>query len=161
MIKPNIKENKLYVSLKKRPETKHLVVHCSATQNLERLSWKDIDAMHRQQGWICIGYHYVIRTDGTIEQGRPLESVGSHVKGHNSDSVGICLIGGINREGASVDNFTVAQKNSLLTLLRWLRNDVYRDVSDMEILGHRDFEGVHKDCPCFNVKEWLKSNGGI
>ena len=33
---------------------------------------EEINASHQAQGWTCIGYHYVIRKDGTIEIGRPI-----------------------------------------------------------------------------------------
>ena len=156
MEKPKIKSNKLFVSIKKRPKTKYLVVHCSATINNPDFDWKTIDRMHRQKGWICIGYHYVIRTDGTIEEGRPLGTIGAHVKGHNEESVGICLIGGTDLKGNSVDNFTKAQKDSLLKLLEWLQKDVYADEAPT-VLGHRDF-GVPKACPCFDVIPWYAQN---
>lgn len=149
--KPDIETHRTFVNYKDRTVTNYIVVHCSATQNKSSYSWKTIDQMHRQQGWLGIGYHFVIKTDGTIETGRPLSAVGSHVKGHNNDSVGICLIGGVDSKGKSVDNFTEEQKHSLRTLIDYLRG-VYKD--EVLVLGHRDFEGVRKDCPCFDVKEW-------
>lgn len=150
---PTIEEHKSFVSYKNRETTKYLVVHCSATQNVPSFTWKTIDQMHRQQGWLGIGYHFVIRTDGTIQRGRPLEAIGSHVKGCNSCSVGICLIGGVDSKGKSVDNFTEEQKESLKCLLDYLRG-YYKD--EVIVLGHRDFAGVKKDCPCFDVKGWYK-----
>jgi N-acetyl-anhydromuramyl-L-alanine amidase AmpD len=150
---PTIEEHKSFVSYKNREATKYLVVHCSATQNVPSFTWKTIDQMHRQQGWLGIGYHFVICTDGTIQRGRPLEAIGSHVKGYNNCSVGICLIGGVDSKGKSVDNFTDEQKESLKCLLDYLRG-YYKD--EVTVLGHRDFEGVHKDCPCFDVKGWYK-----
>ena len=146
--KPYIETHKSFINYKSRPETKFIVVHCSATQPKDSYDWKTIDQMHRQQG---IGYHFVIKTDGTIQEGRSLNAVGSHVKGHNSDSVGICLIGGIDRNGKSADNFTKEQKDSLRVLIDYLRG-VYND--EVTVCGHRDFDGVHKDCPCFDVKSW-------
>lgn len=150
---PTIEEHKSFVSYKNRGTTKYLVVHCSATQNVPSFTWKTIDQMHRQQGWLGIGYHFVILTDGTIQRGRPLEAIGSHVKGYNNCSVGICLIGGVDAKGKSVDNFTEEQKESLKCLLDYLRG-YYKD--EVVVLGHRDFAGVHKDCPCFDVKGWYK-----
>lgn len=150
---PTIEEHKSFVSYKNREATKYLVVHCSATQNKPSFTWKTIDQMHRQQGWLGIGYHFVILTDGTIQRGRPLEALGSHVKGYNNCSIGICLIGGVDIKGKSVDNFTEEQKESLKCLLDYLRG-YYKD--EVVVLGHRDFAGVHKDCPCFDVKGWYK-----
>lgn len=146
----NIVENKLYVNIKKRSKpVKYLVVHCSATQNLLKYHWKDIDAIHRGQGWACIGYHFVICTDGTIERGRPIDAIGAHAKGFNDESIGICLIGGVDSKGKSVDNFTQAQKKSLGELLVTLK----KTYPDATVLGHRDL-GAKKDCPCFDVKPW-------
>ena len=153
---PIIETHKSFISYKKRTDkTKYIVVHCSATQPKSSYDWKTIDQMHRQQGWLGIGYHYVIKTDGTIQEGRPLDTIGSHVKGHNNDSVGICLIGGIDRKGVSANNFTSKQMESLRCLIDYLRS-VYND--EVTVLGHRDFEGVRKDCPCFDVRSWYSEN---
>lgn len=137
-------------SIRKRKSTDFIVVHCSATLNRQEYDWKYIDRIHRSNGWLCIGYHFVILRDGTIQNGRPIDSIGAHVKGYNEKSIGICLIGGIDRNGDSVDNFTVEQKNSLRELIDWLRS-IY---TDAEVLGHRDFPDVAKDCPCFDVIPW-------
>lgn len=149
---PEIEEYPCFIPLKKRESTKFLVVHCAATRNLEKIDRRAIDQMHRNQGWLCIGYHFVIKTDGTIQRGRPIDAIGSHVKGHNADSVGICLVGGVDSSGKSCNNFTDAQMTSLKELLDYLLY-VY---PDCEVLGHRDFAGVAKDCPCFDVKTWYK-----
>ena len=153
---PKIEEHKTFVSYKKRPETKFLVVHCSATQPKASFTWKTIDQMHRQRGWLGIGYHFVICTDGTIQRGRPVDSIGAHVSGHNSDSIGICLIGGVDSQSKPVDNFTKEQKESLKQLLDYLRWE-YKD--EVSVCGHRDFPNVHKDCPCFDVKAWYHDIG--
>mgnify|MGYP000009678418 FL=1 len=147
---PLIDYHRNFVKFKSRSSTDYLVVHCSATQNKPEYTWKTIDQMHRQRGWLGIGYHFVILTDGTIQNGRPLEAIGSHVLGYNDDSVGICLIGGTDRNGKSVDNFTEKQKESLKKLLDWLKSKYPK----AKVLGHRDFPGVAKDCPCFDVQSW-------
>lgn len=151
MIKsPDIEEFKCFAPLKKRAKTTKIVVHCSATRNLSKIDRRAIDQMHRNQGWLTIGYHFVITTDGSIQRGRPIDTIGSHVKGHNSDTIGVCLVGGTDSNGKSCNNYTEAQLKSLKELLDYLLS-IYRDC---EVLGHRDFEGVAKDCPCFDVKEW-------
>lgn len=148
--KPEIEEHKNYVSIKRRPSTEFIVVHCSATQNKESYDWKTIDKMHRQKNWIMIGYHFVIKTDGTIQKGRDLETIGAHVEGYNDKSIGICLIGGIDNKGKSVNNFTKVQMKSLKLLIDYLLS-IYPKA---DVRGHRDFPGVAKDCPCFDVKSW-------
>lgn len=133
-------------------KVKYLVVHCSASQAKSNLSAKDIDRMHRQRGFLKIGYHYVIKRDGTVEAGRPETEVGAHVEGYNSVSLGICMVGGIDAKGKPEDNFTLDQYASLGKLLEELSKRYPKAV----ILGHRDMPNVKKDCPCFDVKTWWK-----
>lgn len=140
------------VKHKKRKNTDYIVVHCSATQNLPKYDWRAIDQMHRQRGFLSIGYHYVILTDGTIQNGRDFDEVGAHAVGFNSNSIGICLIGGVDKRGNSVDNFTKEQKASLRDLIDTLIVD--NILKNVIVLGHRDLPKVAKDCPCFDVKEW-------
>lgn len=142
---------------KKRTSTDYLVVHCAATRPSQDIGAADIDRWHRAQGWACIGYHFVIRRDGTVEEGRELEVIGAHVSGHNTNSVGICLAGGVTEADVSVaeNNFTPAQFASLKKLLLDLR----KKYPKARIQGHRDFPGVKKACPSFEVKDWLKAEG--
>lgn len=131
---------------------KYLVVHCSATQPKADIGVAEIDKMHRERGFNGIGYHFVIRRDGTVEKGRPEDQIGAHVEGHNSESIGICLVGGINKEGKAEDNFTLDQYASLAALLMSLASTY----TEATVLGHRDFPGVKKDCPCFDVRKWVQ-----
>lgn len=71
--------------------------------------------------------------------------------GHNQDSLGICLVGGVSEANAPEDNFTEEQYASLIYAKAFLD----RMWPDAEWLGHRDFPGVSKACPCFDVKEWI------
>ena len=47
-----------------------IIIHCSATRAGQDITAADIDCWHRARGFWSIGYHYVIRLDGTIEPGR-------------------------------------------------------------------------------------------
>lgn len=132
-----------------------LVVHCSATAEGRDFTAADIDRWHRERGWSGIGYHFVIRLDGTVEPGRALHTPGAHVAGHNAKSIGICLIGGIDVKGKSKDTFTPAQMSALASLLKDLRSRY----PATRILGHRDYPGVAKDCPCFDVRSWCTAQG--
>lgn len=131
-----------------------IVVHCSATRATDDIGAKDIDRWHKQRGWFEIGYHYVIRRDGTIEKGRPDDKPGAHARGYNHKSLGICLAGGVAPNGKTPENnFTPHQFASLATLLKQLK----AKHPNAEILGHRDLPGVNKACPSFDVREWLAS----
>ncbi|ATS93369.1 amidase [Ralstonia phage DU_RP_I] len=142
---------------KKRASTDYLVVHCSATKPSADIGAADIDRWHRKQGWRCIGYHFVIRRDGTIEEGRDADVIGAHVEGHNENSLGICLAGGVSEKDVNVakNNFTPEQFASLQKLLTDLRAKYPKAI----IQGHRDFPGVAKACPSFSAKGWAKQNG--
>jgi N-acetyl-anhydromuramyl-L-alanine amidase AmpD len=104
----------------------------------------------KERGWSDIGYHYVIRRDGTVEHGRDVLEVGAHVQGFNHNSIGICLVGGVDAAGHSEHNFTSQQMDSLFSLVSVLQNRWPTAV----VQGHRDFPDVTKDCPCFDVKLW-------
>lgn len=146
-LKPDIETHRSLISLKERDKTDLIVVHCSATQPKASLDWKSIDQMHRQMGFITIGYHFVIKTDGTIQEGRPINSIGAHAVGYNDHSVGVCLIGGIDSRGRYKNNFTKEQMESLKKLLDWL----WFVYPDSAVIGHRDLPNVKKECPCFDV----------
>jgi len=54
---------------------------------------EQIDEWHKARGWSGIGYHWVLLEDGTWAKGRPENKTGAHCKGHNKDSIGICITG--------------------------------------------------------------------
>jgi N-acetylmuramoyl-L-alanine amidase len=113
---------------------------------------KVIDRWHRQKGWMMIGYHFVILRDGTVEKGREINAIGAHVEGHNYDSVGLCLAGGLNEDtGKPESNYTPAQWETLKKLVKNLQVLFPAAV----VQGHRDFPAVAKACPCFDVKSWV------
>lgn len=102
---------------------------------------------HRAQGFTRgIGYHYVVRRDGTIESGRPEEVIGAHCKNHNRHSLGICYEGGLDANGKPADTRTPEQKASLHHLLAELK----RSYPNALILGHHDLD-PQKACPCFDA----------
>lgn len=129
----------------------YLVVHCAATKASMDIGAADIKAWHRKQGWLDIGYHYVIRRSGAVETGRPEDRPGAHARGFNHVSIGICLAGGVGEDGKTPENnFTDAQ----FAALRQLLNDLIQRYPHAKIVGHRDLPNVNKACPSFDVKEW-------
>ena len=138
---------------KSKRMSKYLVVHCSATPEGRAHTAKDIDLWHRQRGFNEIGYNYVILLDGTVELGRDVDKIPAHVEGHNIDSIGICYIGGIDKNTLQPkDTRTKEQKEALVKLLKELK-ELYPNAV---IQGHRDFLGVKKACPCFDAKDEYK-----
>lgn len=140
-----------------RPSTDVIVIHCSATGDNQDIGAAEIDKWHRANGWSCIGYHYVIRRNGKIEEGRDRDVVGAHVANWNEVSVGICMVGGVDANDVTKakNNFTPEQFESLHELLLILRQ-YYPNAT---IQGHRDFPKVAKACPSFDVAEWMKEEG--
>lgn len=134
---------------------KYLVIHCSATPPSMDIGAKEIDKWHKGLGWAGIGYHFVIRRNGEVETGRPLEKPGAHVSGHNANSIGICLVGGVDGKNRAENNYTPEQWLSLEKTIHALKARWPNAV----IQGHRDFPNVKKDCPCFDAKQWAKDKG--
>lgn len=171
-----------------------LVLHCSATPsgrvlgrglgNRRRSAAAIIDGWHMQRGFARraaavaafnphlphIGYHYVIDADGTVETGRGRGEVGAHVAGFNAHSIGICLVGGIERDA----RYTTAQWQALPPLLATLCSELgvpleaplyarhghglcgHRDLSpDINADGQVQPTEWLKTCPGFDVAAWL------
>ena len=139
-----------------------IVIHCSAVRPDQTSSAKKIDEWHKDRGFKCIGYHYVIRRDGSIEKGRPEWQIGAHchVKGqnHNKYSIGVCYEGGLDIRGQPADTRTAEQKQTMRRLLEELHERYPRAM----IVGHRDLiatprsdlqvrKSSGKDCPCFDA----------
>ena len=78
----------------KMRDIREIIVHCSATPEGKHFTVADIDAWHKKRGFKCIGYHFVIYLDGSVNVGRNIEEIGAHCLGHNANSIGICYIGG-------------------------------------------------------------------
>ena len=128
-----------------------IIVHCSATREGQHVTVQQIRQWHLQRNFADIGYHYVIYLDGTVHKGRSLEKAGAHCKGHNAHSIGICYVGGLDRQGKPKDTRTAAQKAALLSLIRELRQRFPRAT----VHGHREF--ANKACPCFDAAKEYKS----
>ena len=124
-----------------------IIVHCSATREGQHVTVQQIRQWHLQRNFADIGYHYVVYLDGTVHKGRPLEKAGAHCKGYNAHSIGICYVGGLDRQGKPKDTRTAAQKAALQSLIRELRQRFPRAT----VHGHREF--ANKACPCFDAKK--------
>ena len=131
-----------------------LIVHCSATPEHKDFDVEDITEWHvKGNGWSDCGYHYVIKLDGEIQEARPIEKSGAHVAGVNKRSIGICYIGGMDKNMENwIDTRTLEQKESLINILQ----DLKQEFPDAIIYGHRDFTDK-KPCPSFDAKnEYLE-----
>lgn len=124
-----------------------IILHCSATPEGRDIDAATIKRWHvNNNGWSDIGYHYVITLDGTVEQGRPLDKPGAHVKGHNLTTVGVCYVGGM-RDGEPADTMTELQEIAFIELVYSLR----KLFGWLPVSGHNEFS--NKACPSFNVQK--------
>ena len=129
----------------------HIVIHCTATQpntTIESIKkyWKEV------RGWGDVpGYHYVIKSNGELVKLLDENTNSNGVYQHNSTCLNIAYIGGIDKEGKPKDTRTRAQEDTMFNLIVAL-TERYPQAN---VLGHRDFLGVAKACPSFDVKTWL------
>ena len=133
-------------------EINKIIIHCSATRECEDISTETIRGWHvNERGWSDIGYHYIILIDGTIDEGRPLEIQGAHVKGLNKNSIGICYVGGCDSKMNAKDTRTPEQIKSMNKLVCKLKEKYNASVH-----GHNEFSS--KACPSFDVKKEYNEN---
>lgn len=128
-------------------EINKIIIHCSATKEGELFTVEDIDRWHKARGFKGIGYHYVIYLNGRIKNGRPVNEIGAHCKGYNKNSIGICYIGGLDKNGKPKDTRTPEQKEAILMLLDILK----KEYPNATVHGHYEFAA--KACPVFCVEE--------
>ena len=124
-----------------------VIVHCTATPEGRAVSVSDIDRYHRQRGFACIGYHFVVDLDGKVHAGRPLDQAGAHCVGHNAHSIGVCYVGGLDQHGRPKDTRTPEQKVALRALIAVLKQ-LYPNA---KVYGHRQFNNTA--CPCFDAEK--------
>ena len=130
-----------------------IILHCSATREGQHITVDTIRQWHLKRGWRDIGYHYVIYIDGSVHTGRPIEQVGAHTSGQNTGSIGICYVGGVEKDGKTPkDTLNELQETAMVNLIKALREEY----GDMTLHGHNEYAA--KACPSFKVYEkfdWL------
>ena len=123
-----------------------IIIHCTATPEGRDYTVEDIRRWHKARGFSDVGYHYVIYRNGHIMDGRDVDLIGAHCSGHNTNSIGVCYVGGMDAANKNPkDTRTLAQKATLLSLLMDLRKLYPR----ARIRSHRDF--ANKACPSFDA----------
>ena len=142
-----------YSKLETRKETKLVVIHHTGNPTDDDLSAQEINRGHQAQGWVCVGYHYVIRKDGTIELGRPHWTVGAHAYGFNDRSIGIHLCGNF-----EIGTPTPQQIESVAMLLANICTDYGLPITSDYVVGHRDL--MPTACPGQNLYDALHTIRG-
>lgn len=130
-----------------------IIIHCSATPEGREVTVETIRRWHKNQGWSDIGYHYIIYLDGSVHEGRPIEMIGAHTTGQNTYSIGICYIGGCDKNMKPKDTRTAEQEASLVKLVKSLKERF----PGATVHGHNEYAA--RACPSFDVKKWVKEAG--
>jgi len=125
---------------------KRIIVHHSASDNPKHDDISIIRDWHvKENGWADVGYHFFIKSDGTLQYGREIWRVGSHCRGHNMDSIGICLHG---------DKHFSREQFAELAQLCW-QIQIVTQIT--EIRGHSYYDHKNKpNCPGFDVFGMIK-----
>ena len=133
-----------YVFKKPARPVDRVFVHCSASDNPDHDSAAVINDWHKQKGWAGIGYHFFIRKNGVLEQGRSIEKTPAAQEGNNTGTIAICL------HGLAGDKFTEAQFDTLRNLCDQI-NQAYGGA----ITFHGHCEVSKKTCPVFDYRAFL------
>ena len=118
-----------------------IIIHCADTKPSMDIGVAEITEWHKDRGFDTIGYHYVIRQDGTVETGRDLELVGAHCRGHNRHSIGVCWVGGF----GGLDD----RSDEQIIKLEALVNNLVDKFPLATVHGHDEFSS--KTCPNYDV----------
>lgn len=154
IVNPNHKFNGKFTL---RRKTERIIFHHSATNG--DVSAATVHGWHLNNGWLGIGYHYLIRTNGIIEIGRPENVIGSHSgSAGNSNGIGVCVAGNF-----MTSNPTQTQLLASIELVK----DIYTRYGVLPVIGHRDVmatacpgvnfplekirQAVRKNAPCPEV----------
>lgn len=144
---------------KNKVPVSEIFIHCTATpsdwrpKDTSAMRVEAIRRMHMdERGWADIGYHWLIDRDGTVLPGRKENTIGAHVAGHNTGTLGISLFGGMTSQTHDKfpTNYTVAQEHALRVLI-----DQIKSRTDIKMIrGHNQVDSG-KACPGFWVPDWL------
>lgn len=122
---------------------KEIILHCSDSDVRSHDKIEVIREWHLLRGFYDVGYHYFINKKGRVFEGRPIEKIGAHCKGHNKNSIGICVSGRF--------DFKTPQSKSLKSLLFDLCLEYGLSFEDIK---HHGEYNKNKTCPNFNFKDF-------
>ncbi|MEG3152986.1 N-acetylmuramoyl-L-alanine amidase [Sphingomonas sp. ZT3P38] len=134
---------------------KFLTIHCAATPEGRDVKAPTISAWDIAK-FNQVSYHHVIELDGTAVRTLPDTTRGAHTGGHNTGNIGICYVGGVDKNNkVAKDTRTPAQRATLKQLVA----EYQKRYPGIIVRGHRDWPGVAKACPSFDVAAWMKAEG--
>lgn len=125
-----------------------IILHCAATPEGRDVKTETIKSWHvKGNGWSDIGYHFVIELDGSVHNGRPIQRAGAHTKGYNATSIGICYVGGMDKNKTPKDTRNEAQRQAMDDLI----TSLLKEYPNATVHGHNEFAA--KACPSFDVQK--------
>lgn len=130
---------------------RYLTVHCAATPEGRDVKAATVNEWDKEK-FGQISYHWIVELDGTRVRSLKDSEKGAHVAKANTGNIGVCFIGGVDKDMKPKDTRTAKQKASLRTLIRTYQ----ARYPGIIIRGHRDWPGVFKSCPCFDVCDWIE-----
>lgn len=131
---------------------KYLTIHCAATPEGRDVSARTVELWDIAK-FGQVSYHHIVELDGHVHKSLDDKTKGAHVGKNNTGNIGICYIGGTDKLGNPKDTRTPAQRRSLAELVKRYQ----QTYPGIVVRGHRDWPGVNKACPSFDVSAWLKS----
>ena len=140
----------------KRTKTDIIVIHCTQTPANMDVDIDKVTKWHKDRGFDTIGYHYLIKLDGTLQVGRDEDAVGAHAVAVNGTSIGVALAGGGTPSMGWENNFTPIQFETLKSIILKLKDKYNIE----KIIGHYQVD-EKKECPSFDVPGWLEKNGMV
>ena len=131
-------------ALSRRSRTDLIVVHHTASR--PDITVEDIHKLHIDNDWAGIGYHLVIYPDGSVHQGRPLDTMGAQCEGYNNRSIGVNLTGNF-----EIEQPTQEQVDALVLLLSDLMRQY--NIPPEQVTGHNAWNQTA--CPGRNLDALL------
>lgn len=144
-------------------EVTEVVVHWTETHTNRNIGSEEINRYHTNLGLDGIGYHYVIRRDGSIQRGRPVNIQGQHapINNHDERSVGVVFVGGINAPTGTPneENFlsSASLTRSQINTFNHFCREFYKVFDGAQIVGHNDIDLIEVD-PGFSVIDYVETN---
>ena len=139
-----------------------MVVHASDTYTNQNIGSEELHIEHNDRDLDGLQYHYVIRRDGKLQRGRPLDKTGqsSKVRGHDIRSIDVCLVGGLNCSTGceNPDQYRSSQSytREQMSTLESVCEAFYRRYHGGQVFGHNEIEPLVTD-PHFDVSQYVET----
>ena len=139
-----------------------LIVHASDTYTNQNIGSEELHIEHNDKDLDGLQYHFVIRRDGKLQRGRPLDKTGqsSKVRGHDILSIDVCLVGGLNCSTGceNPDQYRSSQSytREQMSTLESVCEAFYRRYHGGQVFGHNEIEPLVTD-PHFDVSQYVET----